>query len=220
MTKKLRVLIVDDQTVLRDALKLLIDSEADMETVALAGDAREALERARSTRPDVVVMDVSMPGPDGVEATERIRRELPRVKVLGLSVHESTTYFRQMLRAGAAGYVVKRSAARDLVRAIRAVGEGGVYTDPVILAKLVPPRSTAGARQAPHRPFDLSSREEEVLQLLAWGYTSKEIAGKLSLSAKTVETYKVRLMEKLDLRTRVDIVKFAVARGWLKPEGQ
>lgn len=213
--KKLRLILVEDQTILRHSLNALISSEPDLDVVGETGSAEEAVRLVGSLRPDLVVMDVSLPGMDGVEATQVIKRECPEVRVLALSVHETRNHMRKMLQAGASGYVVKRSAADVLIQAPRAVAAEGVYLDPIVAAKLL---GNAGPRHAPpSRAERLSDREAEVLRLIALGYANKEIAARLDLSVKTVETFKARAMEKIGLRSRVDIVRHAMECGWLVP---
>jgi DNA-binding NarL/FixJ family response regulator len=211
---KLHILLADDHAVVREGLKRLIDAEADMRVIGEASDGAEAIEKAVRLCPDVGVIDVSMGNVNGAEATRRIRILCPSTRVLALTVHEDTSYLRELLDAGAAGYVLKRAAADELIRAIRSVAAGGVYVDPRIAGKLVntfaPPKTSMHTATA-----DLSERETAVLRLIAQGYTNKEIASQLGLSVKTVETYKSRSMEKLGLRSRVDIVRIAGERGWL-----
>ena len=160
-------------------------------------------------------MDLSMPGMDGVQATQSIKEKCPEVRVLALSVHETKTHIRRVLQAEASGYVVKSSAAETLIQAIHAVAADGVYLDPIVAAKLIGAPRSSTASPAPGGT--LSDREAEVLRLIAMGYANKEIAAQLNLSVKTVETFKARSMEKLGLRSRVDIVHHAVERGWLSP---
>jgi DNA-binding NarL/FixJ family response regulator len=211
---KLHILLADDHAVVREGLKRLIDGEGDMRVIGEASDGAEAIEKAKRLCPDVAVIDVSMVNVNGPEATRRIRATSMSTRVLALTVHEDTSYLRELLDAGAAGYVLKRAAADELIRAIRAVAAGGVYVDPRIAGKLVntfaPPKSAGSAAMA-----DLSERETAVLRFIAQGYTNKEIASQLGLSVKTVETYKARSMEKLGLRSRVDIVRTASERGLL-----
>lgn len=211
---KLRVLLADDHPVVRGGLKTLIDSQPDMEVVGEAYDGEGAVRTARDLRPDVVVMDVSMPGVGGGEATARLRSEAPEVKVLALTAHEDRGYLHLLLQAGAAGYVLKRAAADDLVRAVRAVAAGETYIDPAVAGQLVPPAGRAGELAA---GVELSDREEEVLRLIAQGHPVKQIAAKLDVGVRTVETYKARAMEKLGLRTRAEAVRYAAQRGWLTP---
>ena len=213
MTRTLRIVLVEDQTILRQSLRVLVEAEPDLEVVGEAGDGGEGVRQAELLRPDVVVMDVSMPQMDGVQATEAIRRAFPDVKVVILSVHETRGHVRRALQAGASGYVVKRSAAEVLIQALRAVATKGVYLDPIVAPVLV-----ADSRPLPDATpsgEELSEREAEVLRLIARGYANKEIAAQLDVSVKTIETFKARAMEKLGLRSRVDIVRHAVAQGWL-----
>ena len=211
---KLRILLADDHAVVRGGLKALIDSHPDMEVVAEAGDGRTACDKTLELRPDVVVMDVSMPGVTGVQATRELHDRWPDVRVLALTVHEERSYLRELMEAGASGYVLKRSAAEDLVYAVRVVARGDLYLDPsiasVVLGKLARARPQEDSLAA-----DLSEREAEVLRLIARGYSNKEIAAQLAISVKTVETYKARSMEKLGLTGRADIVRFAIHKGWL-----
>jgi DNA-binding NarL/FixJ family response regulator len=213
--KKLRILLADDHKVVRDGLRLLIDGQRDMRVVGEAGDGKEALQQARALKPDVVVMDLSMPELTGLQATERLKAERPEVKVVALTVHEDPSYLLQLCRAGAAGYVLKRSAGDDLIRAIRAVAAGGLHFDPTLASKALTGRAGDSAAKGGLHAGDLSEREKEVLILLAWGYSNKEIAGDLSLSIKTVETYRVRIAEKLSLRSRTEMVQYALRKGWL-----
>ncbi|HYO62160.1 MAG TPA: response regulator transcription factor [Pyrinomonadaceae bacterium] len=215
---KLDIIIADDHQVVREGLKALINAQPDMHVVGEAGDGRAAWLLAKQLQPDVVLMDVSMPGMNGAEATERLRQDCPLIKVLALTVYEDKGYLRQLLAAGAAGYVLKRAVVEELVRAVRAVAAGGSYIDPTLAGKVVSSyisQSTGGLKQP---GGELSERESQVLRLAAWGYSNKEIAAKLGISVKTVETYKVRLMEKLDLRSRADIVRYALRQGWLQDE--
>lgn len=213
--KRLRVFLAEDQTILRHSLKALLANDPSLEVVGEAGDGEEAVRQVKSLRPDLVVMDVSMPRLDGVQATLAIKQTCPEVKVLALTVHETRNHMRKLLAAGASGYVVKRSAAEELIQALHAVAAKGVYLDPIAAAKLAghpkPPAAAPPGGEA------LSDREAEVLRLIALGYANKEIATRLDLSVKTVETFKTRSMEKLGLHTRVDIVRHAMQRGWLSP---
>jgi two-component system response regulator NreC len=213
--KKLRVLLADDHKVVGDGLRLLIDGQRGMRVVGQAGNGKEALAQAHALKPDVVVMDLSMPELNGLQATERLRAELPKVKVVALTLHEDPSYLLQLCNAGAAGYVLKRSAGDDLIQAIRAVAGGGLYFDPVVASKALAARAGELPGKAGLRHADLSEREKEVLILLAWGYTNKEIAGDLDLSTKTVETYRLRINEKLRFRSRAEIVRYALQKGWL-----
>jgi DNA-binding NarL/FixJ family response regulator len=215
--KKLRIFLADDHAVFRQGLTMLINAQPDMEVVGEACDGQEVIQQAPSLQPDVVVMDVSMPTVDGAQATEHLKHACPATKVLVLTAYEEGKRVRQLLQAGAAGYLLKRVAADELTYAIRTVAEGGTYLDPAIAGKVVevylqksiaPDEDTASSC--------LSGREADVMRLLAWAYSNKEIAAHLGLSVKTVETYKTRLMEKLRLQSRVDIVRYAVRHGWLQ----
>ncbi|HET6229369.1 MAG TPA: response regulator transcription factor [Longimicrobiaceae bacterium] len=210
---ELRVVLADDHEVVRSGLRALVDASPGMLVVGEARDGLEAVARARELRPDVVVMDVSMPGLDGAGAAERITRECPEVRVLALTMHEDRGHLTRLLEAGAAGYVLKRAAADELVRAIHTVASGGTYVDPVLAGTVLRGRAQPFRADAPAHP--LSDREEEVLRRVAWGESNKEIAGRLGISTKTVETYKARITEKLDLRSRTDMVRYALHRGWL-----
>lgn len=214
--ERLRVFLADDHSVVRAGLKMLIEAQADMEVVGEADDGEEACRMVRDLKPDVVVMDVSMPKLNGARATERIKTTNPNTKVIALTVHEEETYLRQLMRMGAAGYVLKRAAAGDLTRAIREVAGGGTYIDPALAGRVVGNMLGDSDGHRKGRESALSDREMEVLRLIALGHTNKEIAGNLHLSVKTVETYKTRLMDKLNLTNRASIVRYAMQRGWLQ----
>lgn len=211
----LRIVLADDHEVVRFGLRTLVDSSPGMRVVGEARNGEEAIARALELRPDVLVMDISMPGLDGAAATERISRECPGIRVLALTAHDDRGHLTRLLQAGAAGYVLKRAAVDELVRAIRTVAEGGTYVDPLLAGKLLrtaahPFRADASAVTDP-----LSDREEEVLRLIVWGHSNKEIAHQLGISTKTVETYKARITDKLGLQGRAEMVRYAVQRGWL-----
>ena len=212
---KLRVFLADDHPVVRAGLKALIDSERDMEVVGEAKNGREAFDRIALKPPDVVVLDISMPEMTGAQLTEKLRQKHPGLRVLALTVHEESSYLRQILQAGAAGYVLKRAAGDELIRAIRAVAAGETYIDSRVAGNLVntfvDPKAAVTAPGA-----DLSERETEVIRLIAQGFTNKEVGAQLEVSSKTVETYKTRSMKKLGLRGRVELVQAAVERGWLR----
>jgi DNA-binding NarL/FixJ family response regulator len=187
-----------------------------MEIVGEADNGITAWQKTKELRPYIVVMDVSLPDLNGAEATERIKRDCPEVTVLALTVHEERGYLRRLLQAGASGYVLKRAAAEELTQAIRTVVAGGVYLDPRLADKVVVGFIREQALKDARHHTELSHRETEVLRLIALGYGNKEIAAHLAISVKTVETYKTRLMEKLDLHSRVDIVRYALHQGWLQ----
>lgn len=210
----IRVLLADDHAVVREGLKALINASEGMSVIGEAVDGPTAVALTAELDPDIVVVDVSMPGLNGAQVTALLREVRPDRKVLALTVHEDAGYLRLLLEAGAMGYVLKRAAAAELVRAIRAVAEGGTYLDPIMAGSVV-----EGFVRPPTEPdakIQLSERETEVVRLIAQGYSNKEIASRLKVSVKTVETYKTRSMEKLGMRGRVDIVQYAVRRGWLK----
>lgn len=213
---KLRVFLADDHVVVREGLKALVNAQPDMEVTGEAGDGHAACDQVPQLQPDVVVLDVSMPGMSGAQAAKLLLRDSPQMKVLALTVHEDKGYLRQLLEAGAAGYMLKRAAAEELIRAIRTVAGGGVYLDPALAGKVVGgfvrklPGHSAGGND------NLSDREAEVVRLIAAGHSNKEIAGHLDLSIKTVESYKARSLEKLGLHSRADVVRYALQRGWLK----
>ncbi|HJQ09425.1 MAG TPA: response regulator transcription factor [Gemmatimonadaceae bacterium] len=211
-----RVVLADDHPIVRDGLRRLVNTQADMRVVGEAENGEAACQTARLLAPDVLVMDLSLPQLSGAEATVRVRRESPDVKVLVLTVHEERQYLTQLLRAGASGYVLKRAAPAELVRAIRTVAAGGTYIDESLTGTVI--EGYLDAEKTAEKDADeaLSDREREVLVRIARGYSNKEIAGDLGLSVKTVETYKARVAEKLGLRTRVEIVRFAARHGWLE----
>ena len=207
------IFLADDHAMLRDGLRALVNAQADMAVVGEAGDGHETVRLARTLQPDVVVMDVTMPKLNGIEATRQLKRAWPGAKVLALTAHDSVDYLRQLVQAGVVGYVLKRSAADVLLTAIRQVAQGGVHFDPTLMYQSVNAFLHEHDRQQPVFGATLSERETEVLRLLGQGHTAKEAAACLNLSVKTVETYKARLMEKLKLTSRVDLVRYTHERG-------
>lgn len=210
-----RILIVDDHAVVRSGLRLLLDGQEDMEVVGEAGDMRNAVFEARSLTPDVILMDIVMPGADGIAATGAVLKEVPDAKVLVLSMQDDAHYVREAFAAGASGYVLKEAAHSELVGAVREVAGGGRYVHPELGARLI---SAQADERAKAEADPLSDREREVLRLLALGHTNQEIAERLYLSVRTVETHRAHVMQKLRLETRAELVRYALEQGLLEPE--
>lgn len=212
---KLRVVLADDHQIMRKGLRLLVNEQADMEVVGEADNGREAIAVAQRLHPDVVVMDVSMPELNGLKATEKLKELCPETKILTLTRHSDDGYLQQLLQAGSSGYVLKQSNPDELVRAIHAVADGQIYLDPAVTGTVVKklgrhvPRGTPPGKK-------LSRREEEVLHLIAQGYLSKEVAARLQISIKTVEAHKANGMEKMGMKNRIDLVRYAMLQGWLQ----
>ena len=210
-----RIVLADDHPIVLNGLRSLIAAESDLELVGEASSGAEALRMIREKSPDVAVLDITMPELNGIALSRRLLHELGSLKILILTLHEDRAYLRQAIEAGVRGYVLKRSAAEGLVQAIRAVVTGGLYVDPAIANRLFDstPRQGTGSRNG--RMPDLTDREGDVLRLVALGYTNKEIARQLDVGVKSVETYKSRGVEKLGLKTRAELVRYASAQGWL-----
>ena len=216
---KQRVLLADDHAILRDGLAMLINAQRDMEVVAQAANGRDAVALACQHEPDVAVLDVSMPDVGGAEATANIRGRCPRVRVLALTRHADQGYLRSLLAAGATGYVLKKSAAEGLIHAIRVVAQGGTYVEPSLAAGIVERAlGREGSERGGAQRQTLTAREEEVLRAIAWGRSNKEIANDLGISVKTVESYKAASLDKLRLRSRTDILRYALAHGWISED--
>jgi DNA-binding NarL/FixJ family response regulator len=209
MTKKIRILLADDHAVVRQGFRLILSGQADMEIVGEAGDGNQAVEQAEKLKPDVVVMDVAMPNLNGIEATRRLGEAAPHTRVLALSMHKDSVYVREILRAGAKGYLLKDSIDRDLLDAVRAVAKGEAYLSPAIADSVL-----TDYRRHVTDPLDLlTNREREVLQLIAEGKTNKDIAQALNLSVYTVDAHRGRIMEKLNLHSTGELVRFAMRAG-------
>ena len=207
--RKIRVLLADDHTILRKGVRMLIDSQQDMEVVGEAKTGREAVEEVKALKPDIVVMDVSMPDLNGIEATRQICDEVSPTKIVALSMHRDSVYVREILRAGARGYLLKESEDDDLLKAIRSVYRGEAFLSPAISDAVL-----SDYRRHVSNPIDLlTSREREVLAMIADGKTNKEIANVLNLSVYTVESHRGSVMEKLNLHNTGDIIRFAIRNG-------
>jgi two-component system response regulator NreC len=207
--KRIRILLADDHAVVRQGFKMILSAHSDMEIVGEAGNGREAIQLTEELRPDIVVMDVAMPELNGIEATRRVMEVAPHTRVLALSMHKDSVYVREILRAGARGYLLKDAPAGDLVSAIRALASGEGYLSPAVSNAVLD-----DYRKHVTNPIDLlSSREREVLQMLSEGKTNKEIAVILNLSVYTVDAHRGRIMEKLNLHSINELVRFAVRNG-------
>lgn len=216
-TGRIRLVLIDDHPLVRTGMKSLLGSEPDLEVVAEGEDGLEAIRLASELLPDVLLMDASMPRLGGADATKRIREEHPEVRVLALSMHEDVGFARALLDAGASGYALKRSACDELIHAVRIVASGGTYIDPALARELLQPAPSrrSGAASLGGPAVTLSEREAEVVRLTAQGFTSKEMAQTLGLSPRTLETYKARAMSKLNLRSRSELIRYALRSGWL-----
>lgn len=214
----IRLLLVEDHEVVRTGLRMLLADQPDLIIAGEAGEAAEALRLARHLKPDVVIMDISLPDLSGIEATRRLKQDLPDVAVIALTIHEDEQYFFNMLQAGASGYVPKRAAPQDLITAVRAVSQGDVYIHPSLARLLVSDfLSRSGEEGAQETLNGLTPREKEVLQALAEGRTNEEIADLLTISPHTVARHRENLMRKLGLHNRSELVKYAIRRGLIQP---
>ena len=216
MTEKIRIVLADDHPIVLDGLRNLIRAEPDLELVGEAASGLGALKIVREQRPDVAVLDISMPELNGIVLSRRLNGEMPDLRLLVLTLHEDRAYLNQALEAGVRGYVLKRSAVENLVQAIRAVLVGGLYIDPAIVGRVfenkqINKRLAARKGVAPA----LTDREADVLKMAALGFTNKEIASRLDVGVKSIETYKARGLEKLGLKTRAELVRYASGQGWL-----
>jgi two-component system response regulator NreC len=219
-THKIRVMIVDDHAILRAGLRMLVNAQADMEVVSEAPDGEKAVQEVQETKPDVTLLDLTMPRVGGMKALQEIARNCRETRVLVLTMHDDPAYLRSAFAAGASGYLLKRAVDAELIAAIRAVHRGGIFVDPRLATVLVQDvLAKKGARVDPTQPVNiLSDRELQVLKLVARGYTSAQIAKQIFVGVKTVETYRSRFADKLGLRTRSEVIRFAVQMGLLTPE--
>ena len=215
MPTSLRILIADDHATVRQGLKLLIDSQSDMTVVGEAADGHGVLQQAKALKPDIVVMDISMPGMSGLAATRTLKLEQPEVSIVGLTRHDDDTYVDELFRAGASGYVLKQSAPAIFLQAIRAVAAGGIYVDAAMTSRIADGLLAGAPEVSRESRATISERESDVLRLTAVGHSNKEIAAQLKISVKTVEVHKTNAMRKLGLTGRVDIVRYGVLQGWL-----
>jgi DNA-binding NarL/FixJ family response regulator len=212
---QLRILIADDHATVRQGLKLLIDNQPDMGVVGEAADGNGVVQQAAALKPDIIVMDISMPGMNGLIATRTLKRAHPHVPIVALTRHDDDTYLDELLRAGASGYVLKQSAPMEFLQAIRAVAAGGIYLDPAMTSRVADGLLAGRAEVASQPRATLTERESEVLRLIAVGHSNKEVATQLKISVKTVEVHKANAMRKLGLTGRVDIIRYGVLQGWL-----
>jgi two-component system, NarL family, response regulator NreC len=209
----IRAVVVDDHAVVRSGIKLLLDREADIEVVGEAGNAKDAIFRARALKPDVILLDVVMPGQSGIEVLPSLLKESPETRVLVLSMQDDPTYVREAFAAGASGYVLKEAADEEVVAAVREIADGRSYVHPALGARLV---AAEAQERAAAEADPLSDREREVLRLLALGHTNQEIAKMLYISVRTAETHRSHIMQKLRLETRAELVRYALSHGLLE----
>ena len=214
-TARLRILLADDHVTVRHGLKLLIDGQPDMKVVSEASDGESAVQGALESKPDVIVMDISMPGMNGLVATRTLKQLQPGAAIITLTRHSDDAYLQELLRAGVSGYVLKQSAPAELLQAIRAAAAGRQYLDSTLAARVTAGFLAREGTRLNKAAATLTEREAQVLRLIASGYSNKEIAARLTLSVKTVEAHKANAMRKLDLNGRIDIVKYAILQGWL-----
>jgi DNA-binding NarL/FixJ family response regulator len=214
-TTSFRVLLADDHVTVRHGLRLLIDGQSDMKVIAEASDGATAIQRALELKPDVVVMDISMPGMNGLVATRTLKEARPQMAVITLTRHGDDAYLQELLRAGVSGYVLKQSAPNELLQAIRVAAAGGQYLDSSLIARVTAGFLGREGKKVGKPGGQVTDRESEVLRLIASGYSNKEIAARLDLSVKTVEAHKANAMRKLGLTGRIDIVRYAILQGWL-----
>jgi len=211
----LRILIADDHAIVRQGLKLLIDSQPDMKVIAEAASGDAVLQQAAAVKPDVVIMDVSMPGINGLVATRMLKQRQPETTIVALTRHEEKTYLEELLRAGASAYVLKQSPPTEFLRAVRAVAAGGIYLDPSMTSQVASGLLAPKSREDTDEGGKVTERESQVLRLVAVGHSNVEIAEKLVISVKTVEVHKSNAMRKLGLTGRVDVIRYGVLQGWL-----
>lgn len=215
MDGTLKIFLAEDHQTVREGIKLLIDAQPDMEVIGEAGDGEAAIKEALRLKPDVVLMDISMPNLNGLRATKKLRSISADVKILTLTRHTDDGYLKQLITAGANGYVLKQSAPTELINAIRTVAAGNSYLDPSLTRKVMGGYVSRAESQRGENKADITDREAEVLRLISFGYSNKEIGTQLDLSVKTIEAHKANAMRKLGITSRIDIVKYAILRDWL-----
>lgn len=216
MKTKLRILLAEDHMTVREGVKLLVNAQPDMEVVGEADDGEVALAEIERLKPDILLMDISMPNFNGLRATKRLRAGSSKVKILILTRHTDDGYLQQLISAGANGYVLKQSAPGELINAIRIVAEGKAYLDPALTHKVMGGYASKATSLRGENKQQLTDRESEVLRLIALGYSNKEIGASLDLSVKTIEAHKSNALRKLGISSRIDIVRYAILQGWMK----
>ena len=216
---KIRVLIADDHAIVREGVRALLKLSDDIEVIGEAANGQEAIEAARSLEPDVILMDIAMPGLGGLEATLEIRKENPAAKILVLTQYEDREYIRRFLKAGVSGYVLKKAAGADLTAAIRAVNRGGLVLDPEVAREAMREQAASAASGGSDLYESLTDREKQVLKLVAEGRSNKEVAELLDISVKTAMSHREHIMQKLDLHSRTELIKFALQKGVIRVDG-
>ena len=218
MDEDLRIVIAEDHATVREGIRMIVDAQPDMHVVGEAADGREAIELARELHPDVVLMDISMPTLNGLKAAATLKRVAPDIKILTLTRHTDEAYLQELFQAGVSGYVLKQSSAVNLIDAIRTVMRGENYLDPGVTGKVFNAYAERHHLRGERKTTELTARESEVLHDIAVGYSNREIAEKLEISVKTVETYKASALQKLKISTRREIVRYAILRGWMQEQ--
>lgn len=213
---KFRIILAEDHETVREGIKLLINSQADMEVISEVSNGSAAIKDVQKLKPDIVVMDISMPETNGLKATARIKREFPEIKILALTRHTDDGYIQQLIQAGANGYVLKQSAPTELIHAIRNVCAGKSYLDPALIERVMGGYIKQSTALKNASKVQITDRESEVIRLIAWGYSNKEIGMRMQISVKTVESHKANAMHKLGMSSRIDIVRYALLQGWLQ----
>lgn len=216
MSAVIQILLAEDHMTVREGIRLLVNSEPDMTVVGEAGDGETAISECVRLDPDIVLMDISMPALNGLKATRKLRKLCPRSKILTLTRHTDDGYLQQLIRAGVNGYVLKQSAPTELITAIRTVCAGKSYIDPTLLHRVMANYAGRSESLRGEGSGEVTGRESEVLRMIAWGYSNKEIAERLDLSVKTIEAHKSNAMRKLSMGSRIDIVRYAILQGWMQ----